>query len=152
MVALDLYPCDILFVHRDAENQPPEQRRREIQDAVAKISVRHVPVVPVRMTESWLLFDESAIRAAAGNPLGTQGLNLPSMASVEDLPDPKTRLYQTLILASGHNARRRHSFPVRQRVHLISNYVDGYSPLENLTAFRLLRQDIRDALEMEPKL
>ena len=74
------------------------------------------------------------------------------MASVEDIPDPKTRLYQTLVLASGHNARRGHGFPVRQRVHLISNYIDGYSPLEDLTAFRLLRQDIREALEMEPTL
>jgi len=151
-VTLDLYPCDILFVHRDAENQPPEWRRREIQDAAARISVRYVPVVPVRMTESWLLFDESAIRSAAGNPQGTQELNLPGMASVEDIPDPKAKLYQTLILASSHNAPRRHGFPVRQRVHLIPNYIDGYSPLGNLTAFRLLRQDIRKALGTEPTL
>jgi len=26
-MVLDLYPCDILFVHRDAEAQPPENRR-----------------------------------------------------------------------------------------------------------------------------
>lgn len=31
--ALRLHPCDILFVHRDAENQSPSARRAEIQTA-----------------------------------------------------------------------------------------------------------------------
>ena len=72
---LDLYPCDLLFVHRDAESQPHETRRAEIAAAVNEIGVRHVPVVPVRMTEAWLLTDEKAIRSAAGNLRGTEELN-----------------------------------------------------------------------------
>lgn len=32
--ALDLYPCDLLFVHRDAENQSPERRHAEICQAM----------------------------------------------------------------------------------------------------------------------
>jgi hypothetical protein len=41
--------------------------------------VRHIPVVPVRMTEAWLLADEFAIRSAPGNPNGTQSLDLPDL-------------------------------------------------------------------------
>jgi hypothetical protein len=33
-LAVDNYPCDILFVHRDAEAQSPDDRRAEILNAV----------------------------------------------------------------------------------------------------------------------
>jgi hypothetical protein len=33
--ALDLYPCDVLFVHRDAETQPSHLRRAEIANALS---------------------------------------------------------------------------------------------------------------------
>src|SRR5579863_5402046 len=65
--ALELYPCDLLFVHRDAEAQAPQLRSAEINAAVEEIwragvaPIPHVCVVPVRMQEAWLLIDESAI-------------------------------------------------------------------------------------------
>ncbi|MGE4164330.1 MAG: hypothetical protein AB7G23_21645 [Vicinamibacterales bacterium] len=37
---------DLLFVHRDAENQPPSQREQEIADAVRRAGIEK-PVVPV---------------------------------------------------------------------------------------------------------
>ena len=68
--ALEAYPCDSLFVHRDAERDSPELRRQEIQKAVeglgAKMIVPHICVVPIRMTEAWLLFEEAAIRLRLG--------------------------------------------------------------------------------------
>jgi len=71
-LAAELYPSDLLLVHRDAEGQNPLRRCDEINEAVrlAEISIPFVPVVPVRMTEAWLLFDALAIRFAAGNPNG----------------------------------------------------------------------------------
>ena len=145
--ACDLYPCDVLFVHRDAEGQPADFRRDEIANAIKRTSIRHVPVVPVRMTEAWLLADETAIRSAAGNPNGREELNLPEARRLEDLPDPKKVLHDALVAASGLNARRRSRFRVRQRVHLIPNYIDDYSSLNVLSAFRALQQDIRTLIE-----
>lgn len=144
--ALDLYPCDVLFVHRDAEAQPADLRREEIANALLWASVRYVPVVPIRMTEAWLLADEAAIRTAAGNPNGTNDLNLPEIRRLEEIPDPKNVLYEMLIAACGLNARRRAQLPVRQRVHLIPNYIDDYSSLKALSAFRALQEDIRLAI------
>jgi hypothetical protein len=70
--ALEAYPCECLFIHRDAEGDPPDWRRQEIQKAVdslgAKMRVAHVCVIPIRMTEAWLLIDEAAIRSADGIP------------------------------------------------------------------------------------
>ena len=66
--SLELYPCDLLFVHRDAENRSYDQRRAEIDGVLATIGLTNPPsvcVVPVRMLEAWLLFDEAALRRAS---------------------------------------------------------------------------------------
>lgn len=57
--ALLEYPCDLLFVHRDAEIERREVRTEEIRAAseAAPVSM-WVRVVPVRMTEAWLLIDD----------------------------------------------------------------------------------------------
>ena len=102
--SVDLYPCDLLFVHRDAENQPMGDRIEEIKAALIPLPDLQKPVVhviPVRMQEAWLLFDEQAIRWAAGNKNGKMPLKLPSLKSIENLPDPKEVLNDLLREASG---------------------------------------------------
>lgn len=144
---LDLYPCELLFIHRDAEGQPSEWRRNEIEGWLKNFSILHVPVVPIRMTEAWLLVDESSIRCAAGNPHGTEDLDLPQISKLESILNPKKVLHDALLRASGRSGRRRSNFPVQQRVHLIPNYIDDYSVLQELPAFQTLQQDIRSVLE-----
>ena len=80
-----LFRPDLLFVHRDAEAQDPDRRRAEIP-AFEHPTVR---IVPVRMTEAWLLVDEASIRGAADHPAGRAALDLPPLQRVEQLPDPK---------------------------------------------------------------
>ena len=96
--SVELYPCDLLFVHRDAESAPIEEREAEIRKALEKSSVdsvRVVCVVPVRMQEAWLLIDEAALRRAAGNPNGTQPLAMPDVQKLEELADPKQLISRT---------------------------------------------------------
>lgn len=143
---LDLYPCDLLFYHRDAEAQDPVVRRKEIASLLDGCAVRHIPVVPVRMTEAWLLADEKAIRSAAGNPNGATELDLPLPGKLEELPNPKAVLHKALVEASGLNAHRRSGFPVNKRVHRIPDFIDDFSMLDALPAFQALQNDIQDAL------
>lgn len=145
--AIDLYPCDVLFVHRDAEREEPERRIQEIAQACIGISVRAtpVPVIPVRMSESWLLCDETAIRKAAGNPNGEQPLNLPRLREIEGLPDPKNTLHTVLRCASGLTGRRLKAFSPRAR--LVANYITDFSLLRRLPAFQRLETDLRIVLE-----
>lgn len=146
--ALDLYPCDLLFVHRDAEREDPQIRHDEINQAIELLEGDFpavVPVVPVRMTEAWLLFDESAIRRAAGNPNGTDPLSL-SVRNVEDVPDPKAVLHAVLRTASGLSGRRRQRLNVRDAVHLVGEYIDDFSPLRGLSAFQRLEDDLATVL------
>ena len=109
ILAVELYPCHLLFVHRDAEKRDPQRRRAEI-DAANLTALPHVCVIPVRMQEAWLLHDECALRLAAECPSGTTPLNLPACAHWESLPDPKGVLHGALRLASGAKGRRAKKF------------------------------------------
>jgi hypothetical protein len=100
---------DVVVVHRDADGAGPLARQQEIELAARRTRVGRllVPVIPVRMTEAWLLLDEAAIRRVAGNPSGRAALSLPKPRDVERLADPKSTLRQALIDAASVTGRRR---------------------------------------------
>lgn len=152
--SLELYPCHILFIHRDAEREPRKNRVIEIEKALEEVrkSVMvpvHVCVIPVRMLEAWLLFDNTRLREAADNPRGRQTLQLPNIHTVEQLPDPKEILYQLLREASGLNGRRLDKFSVNERVHRLADLIDDFSPLRALSAFKELESEIQQVVEIQ---
>ena len=151
--SLDLYPCDLLFVHRDAEKEPREKRVVEIQEALQAVKSVQVPpavcVIPVRMQEAWLLFDESALRRAAGNPHGRQPLDLPDVTKLEELPDPKNILYKLLREASGLSPRRLQKFSVNELVHRVAALIDDFTPLRSLPAFMMLESEIEQVIKAQ---
>jgi hypothetical protein len=96
------------------------------------------------MTEAWFLFDEPAIRRAAGCPNGDMDLRLPPLKSVESMPDPKALLLETLRTASNLSGRRLKKFePDRLR---LANLIDDFSPLRALQAFCAVEEHLRSAL------
>lgn len=151
LVALDLFPCNILFIHRDAESDenPIETRTKEIRKAEKLIKKSLPPIVcviPIRMIESWLLFDGDAIRKVVGNPKGKQDLKLPKTSEIEKIADPKERLEQLLIEASFSSGRGR-------KVNIPSNYcvrvaemIDDFNPLRDLSAFQELEKELKNIL------
>ena len=147
--ACQLYPCDILFIHRDAERQNLEERWREIEEAAqATIEVPWVPVVPVSMTEAWILIDELAIRRAADNPSSKVELGLPTPDRLEDVADPKNTLHGALLAASEKRGRRRKSFKssLSRRVQRVADLTDDYTLLRRLDAFRVFEERTRIVL------
>jgi hypothetical protein len=147
--ALSLYPADVLFVHRDAERERHARRRREVLDTLEhdNIPALPVPVIPVRMTEAWLLFDEKAVRKASGNPSGTMPLNLPSLRSLESVPDPKETLHATLKTACGLRGRMLAKFDERRSHARLPELIDDFLPLRTLAAFQALEADLSSALD-----
>jgi hypothetical protein len=145
--ALELYPCDLFFVHRDAEGEPREARIEEIR--------RHFPegheppgicVIPVRMQEAWLLFEESALRQAADNPRGRIPLQMPSLGDLETVPDPKALLFELLESASELRGRRLRRLNTPARVHRLADLIQDFSPLRRLPAFEALEEDVHRVL------
>jgi hypothetical protein len=145
--AIDLYPCDILFVHRDAEGEPYERRVEEIAAAIAGLPIRSVPVIPIRMQEAWLLIDEPALRRAAGNPHGQIELEMPSIDRLEDIPSPKQLLHDLLLSASERTGRRRKNLRPGQLAWRLGDLIEDYSPLRRLFAFQQVETAIRSTLD-----
>ncbi|MCX6368023.1 MAG: DUF4276 family protein [Armatimonadetes bacterium] len=151
--AMEDAPCDLLFIHRDSDREEPIRRYEEIQVALtdAKVEVPSIYVVPVRMMEAWLLFDIGVLRQAAGNRNSRAALNLPTLAQLENLADPKTVLREALRTASGQRGRRLDEFnkQIPAAMRRITQLTDDFSPLLRLSAFQRLQEDVRLTLEAQ---
>lgn len=150
-VALAIDAADLVFVHRDAEAEGLVKRTQEIEVAVraAGCSVPHVCVVPVRMTEAWLLHDEVAIRVASGKPNGRSKLPVPPVRRLEELSDPKSVLLDALLVASeSHGGRLKSKRKGLGRMRLrVAELITDYAPLRVLEAFSRFEHDLGQALE-----
>lgn len=137
---------DIVFVHRDAEKQDPSLRYKEVHNAVSRTrpGLPAVAVVPVRMTEAWLLLDENQIRHVAGRPSSTVDLGLPPVSKVEAKSDPKKLLRNALDIASGLEGRRlirfQRQFSNNRRTLLQRLDING--PVRNLPSWRALESTL----------
>lgn len=133
-------------IHRDANGAGAEARRLEIERPVGTCmpGVRYVAIVPVRMTETWLLLEEQLIRIVAGNPNGRVPLRIPSPRHVEQVADPKALLRETLVAASETSGRRLKTFRQRftqQRQQLLER-VDPSGPVSDVPSWRRFVDDV----------
>ncbi|QRF57464.1 DUF4276 family protein [Variovorax paradoxus] len=149
---LQLYPCDLLFIHRDAEAAPPATRQQEIEQAAKQVRIptSHICLIPVRMTESWLLLDSKAIRAAAGNPDGNSPLQLPPPKSIEKLTDPKAKLFEALVSASDRTGRRKRQFKPEAARHRVAELMD-LSSLRLIPSFAHAEAQVKQFFEIYGK-
>ncbi|MDP2094352.1 MAG: hypothetical protein Q8K50_10760 [Hydrogenophaga sp.] len=147
--ALELFPCDFLFVHRDAEGIDATLRQQEIETnwPDPQQTTVLICVVPVRMTEAWLIANQEPIRSAVGNPNGTESLGLPAIKDIESSPDPKEILFVALKAASGLSASRKRRFNPHQYRHRVSELTDDLEPLRKLSSFRHLETQVQKHLK-----
>lgn len=148
--ACNLFPCDVLFIHRDAEKMTYADRVQEIAEAyqTSGLEVPYIEVVPIRMTEAWMMHDEKAIRLAADNPSGKVTLSLPAPARVHRIPDPKADLEKELVKASELNKRRLKKFKPRQRMHRLAELIEDFTPLREQESFQNLERKIIELREV----
>jgi len=145
--ALELFPCDLLIVHRDAEAADYTDRYREIDAAVAGLEApQSVRLVPVRMQEAWFLFDEAAIRRAAGKPSGRRRLALPRLDQIERIPDPKVILQNLLREASEASGRKLQRLELHGAISRVAELIEDYRPLRRLPAFQRFEADVTHAV------
>ncbi len=112
-----------------------------------------VPVIPIRMTEAWLLLDESAIRKVAGNPNSKMQLALPRARDVEAVPDPKEVLRNVLAVASGLSGRKleklRKRFPYHRQQLL--ERIDPAGPIAGVPSWLAFNDDLHTGLGKIPQ-
>lgn len=73
---------DVVVAHRDADNVGAPARRGEIMEAISGVdaSMSGVPVVPVRMTEAWLLPTRPPSAGSQEIPTGASASSSPVCA------------------------------------------------------------------------
>lgn len=150
-MAQELYPFDILLYHRDAENQAKdilEQRKREVFLPLGYTAKPIVCVIPIKMTETWLLINEDAIKKAAGNRNYRGHLQLPPVRNLEKETNPKKLLHTLLKESCGLNGRRLDKFNVHKAVHRVAENIQDFSPLRSLSAFRKFEEDLKEAVQI----
>lgn len=142
---------DFVVVHRDADNAGAPARRKEIIDAITQLgmAVVPIPVIPIRMTEAWLLLDEASIRLVAGNPKGKTPLNLPKVHEVESAADPKSLLSECLLKAADATGRRHERAAKRffQHRRQLLERLDRHGPVSRLSSWQQLQTDIDMAIK-----
>jgi hypothetical protein len=140
---------NVLLVHRDAEGQGSEHRLREIADAVTRVAGERVciPIIPVRMTEAWLILDEDAIRKVAGRPSGRDPLDLPAPNRAEAVADPKAVLREALRRASGFGGRRLRKLDRDFNAHrrILLETLDRTGPVRQLASWRAFEDAVERA-------
>ena len=149
--AVAYYPCNLLFVHRDADGQGYEGRKNEVVDSLrrAGVGIPAVAVIPVRMTESWLLCDESALRKAAGRPRGAVKLPIPTIKSLERHANPKQTFEDCLCTASEKTGRKLDVFrrDLPSLKYRVAELIEDFSQLESVPAFKSFMTDLKLSLD-----
>jgi hypothetical protein len=139
--AIDLYPCDLLIIHRDAEKQEAA-RRLEINNAIATLGQTYLVAMPIRMTEAWLLCHEQAIRNAAGNPNGKVKLKIPPPDKRESC-DAKEILFTALRDASELGLKRAQKIKPEQLRHRVAELLTDFSGLRQLVSFQHFERQVK---------
>ncbi|MEM8994545.1 MAG: hypothetical protein AAGF23_07110 [Acidobacteriota bacterium] len=149
--AAQLYPCELLCIHRDGDREGRAPRVREIRRALSQAFPEKpqpaVCVIPVRSLESWFLFDETAIRMASSNPRGREALNLPPLRSLEALAKPRERLQECVRAASGPRRRRKREMTPHQALRRIAELTRDFTPLRELPTFRAFEDELVQTLQ-----
>lgn len=137
------------FMHRDTETVALAERLAEFESAPRTV----VPIVPMRMTEAWLLISPEAIARAADRPDAT--VRVPSIAELSSLIDPKQTLEDRLFAAAGRpTGRRGKKFSaslVSRRIN-VATLIRDYSPLEGVPAFQTFQAALRASYPYQNQL
>ena len=140
------FKFDVLFVHRDAEHETVAKRVEEISQSTPAGTHPIVCVIPVRMTESWLITSDKAIKEAVGNPHSTKNLGLPEKNKIESC-DSKAMLFSALREASEFGAQRRRKFKPERFRQRVAELTTDLTALRKISSFKLMEDALLDILQ-----
>lgn len=138
----------ILFIHADADSDQERAIQERVEPARALLQAEwgahSVAVVPVRMTEAWVLADFQALKSAFGTTMSEHELGLVDVAAhgPDRLTDPKA----TLAAAFRASRGKRRARSVATYFGLIGETA-SFDQLRRLAAYRRMEGELRLALQ-----
>ena len=140
---------DFLVIHRDADSVGRDHRMNEIKSAIASVSPSFdfVAMIPVRMTEAWLLVDQAAIIHAMERPTYNKKIIFPPIKKIEKLAYPKNLLLQIVQEIADLPKRRKNELNFPRIRKNIGEHISNYTILKILPAFALFEADLLSVLD-----
>lgn len=144
-----------LVVHADADHPTAERARRErfdpgyalVQQCEDKICKILVPIIPVYMTEAWMLADHEKLCETIDTPMRASQLGLPvRVRQLEADAHPKETLKQAIRTATAHRSRRYRQIDLSMLYDKLASEV-RLDRLQGLTAYQQFVTDLTQALE-----
>lgn len=143
--------ANFLCLHLDADDPSDEAVfNRKINPLLkhfetittSNICDKILPLVPVQMTEAWMLAAPNLLREEIGTQLSYQELNLPR--TPEAISDPKQAIEDAIRLARAKlSKRRRKDLSISDLYAPIGNRI-SLDQLEQLASYRKFKQTIED--------
>ena len=105
-----------------------------------------VAVIPIQMTEAWMLADINLFLGEINTTKSCADLNLPCKANqIESIANPKSRIEAALREAQTNVSRRRNKFKIADLYTPISQKL-SLPQLEQLPSFRYFKEHVRRSL------
>jgi hypothetical protein len=140
MAAQNAEGCTILIIHSDADDETDKYAFQErikpgfelVKQADEEVLCKNlVAVIPVQMTEAWMLADKEALQEELGTDKTFQELSLTfSLKQTEKIADPKSKIQEIIRIAFKDYPTRRKKF----------NIGSLYSPLGQKVNLKILEQ------------
>lgn len=144
----------LLFVHTDADNMDDFQTfQTRINPAIVYVNqldeelfCKHlVAVVPIQMTESWMLADKELLKSEIG--INGSDVDLGIHRNPEVVTNPKALIENMIRISKEDNAKRkrRKGLMISDLYQIIGQSVD-ISELENLTSYMKFKNSLIEKL------
>ena len=114
---------------------------KEIADKICKVIV---PIVPITMSESWMLADKELFKNELGTTLSDENLNI--NRHPETIADPKALIENALRIAQEHLPKRRFKVTIGELYQPIGQKV-SIEKLNNLNSFKKFKTAVESAFK-----
>ncbi len=147
---------DALIVHRDADNRTAdnaleihfEPGLQLVQKSKKNVCRELLPIIPIRMTEAWMMADVEAFLAVVGTNLKAAELEFPPQPrQVQAILDPKHELNMALDKIFTRRRRRRKKAKLGQYYEPLARRIK-LEKLDSVPAFHQFTDDLTNLLHI----
>lgn len=142
----------VICIHCDSDDPSPQNvlnykinpaidAVRNIEDACKNL----VPIIPVQMTEAWMLADYNLLKTKIGTTKTNLELNLPRKNRIEAIPNPKQLISDIIRISQSETSRRRRSLSLSNLYSPISQELSIDNLLE-LNSFNNFYANVLNSL------
>jgi len=152
---IDDYGIMFICVHTDSDDDTDKiVMESKINPAIKRLNERNeseyckilVSVIPVYMTEAWMLADKELLKSEIGTELSNFDLGIHPM--VESIPNPKETIINAIRIVQRDLTRRKRNrgLDISELYQIIGQKLE-LSQLENLESYRKFKDSLKSAFK-----